>query len=110
MKSELPADSPSAPIVALADAAADTAQGALERARAFAAPLLTGQLLDNGEEALGHADGVAAVLASIGGSPALQAAAYLVYAADYLQHPEAVVDKAFGPSYASLVAWTRKLM
>jgi len=86
------------------------AEQALARARAFAEPLLTGQLLDTGEDALGHADGVAAVLQAIGAGPAMRAAAYLVYAADYLQRPEDVVAKAFGDSYASLVMHTRKLV
>ncbi len=80
------------------------------RARAFAEPLLTGQLLDTGEDALSHADGVAAVLQGIGGAPSLVAAAYLVYAGDYLQRPEEVVRKAFGDSYASLVSLTRQLV
>jgi len=80
------------------------------RARAFAEPLLAGELLDTGEDALGHADGTAAVLRGIGGGPALCAAAYLVYAGDYLQRPEEVVQKAFGASYASLVTLTRKLV
>mgnify|MGYP003373508706 CR=1 FL=1 len=80
------------------------------RARAFAEPLLAGQLLDTGEDALGHADGVAALLQGIGGAPSLCAAAYLVYAGDYLQRPEEVVKKAFGDSYASLVTLTRKLV
>ncbi|MDC8770863.1 RelA/SpoT family protein [Roseateles albus] len=80
------------------------------RARAFAEPLLTGQLLDTGEEALVHADGVAAILAGIGAAPAMQAASYLVYAGDYLARPEELVSKAFGESYASLVMHTRKLV
>ncbi len=80
------------------------------RARAFAEPLLAGQLLDTGEDALGHADGAAAVLRAIGAGPALCAAAYLVYAGDYLQRPEDVVRKAFGDSYAGLVTLTRKLV
>jgi GTP pyrophosphokinase len=80
------------------------------RARAFAEPLLAGQRLDTGEGALEHADGVAAVLRAIGAGAALRAAAYLVYAGDYLQRPEEVVHKAFGASYASLVTLTRKLV
>jgi GTP pyrophosphokinase len=88
------------------DAGADP----LQRARAFAEPLLAGQPLDTGEDALGHADGAAEVLRSIGAGPALRAAAYLVYAGDYLQRPEEVVHKAFGPGYASLVTLTRKLV
>ncbi len=88
------------------DAGADPEQ----RARAFAEPLLAGERLDTGEDALGHADGAAAVLRAIGAGPALCAAAYLVYAGDYLQRPEEVVRKAFGDSYASLVTLTRKLV
>jgi GTP pyrophosphokinase len=101
-----------APIVALVDehpdAIAEAAQ--LLRARAFAEPLLTGQRLDTGEDALTHADAVASILLGIGAAPSMRAAAYLVYAADYLSKPEEVVSKAFGESHASLVAGTRKLV
>ncbi|MBC7940187.1 MAG: bifunctional (p)ppGpp synthetase/guanosine-3',5'-bis(diphosphate) 3'-pyrophosphohydrolase [Chitinophagaceae bacterium] len=86
-----------------AHAAAPGDDHALERARAFAEPLLAGQWLDTGEGAL-------AVLRSMGGSPALCAAAYLVYAGDHLQRPEEMVRKAFGQSYASLVTLTRQLV
>ena len=105
-----------APIVQLAevpapvDVAALQAAGALPRARAFAEPLLSGHTLDTGEPALAHADGVAAILESIGAAPTLRAAAYLVYAADFLQRPEEVVRNAFGESYAGLVEHTRKLV
>jgi GTP pyrophosphokinase len=126
MKSQADTDQP-APIVALAaDAQAGVTSGAvrsqvdaahlaasqlaLERARGFAEPLLSGRSLDSGEDAFDHAQGVAEVLKRIGGAPNLQAAAYLVYAADYLQHPEEVVAKAFGASYAGLVTLTRKLV
>ncbi len=84
--------------------------GPIERARAFAEPLLTGQLLDTGEDALGHADGVAAILQAIGAPPSMRAAAYLVYAGDFVNKPEEVVAKAFGESYASLVSHTRRLV
>ena len=89
-------------------AAAEAAQ--LQRARAFAEPLLAGRILDTGEDALAHADAVAAILQGIGAAPPLRAAAYLVYAGDYLHKPEEIVSKAFGPSYASLVVNTRKLV
>jgi GTP pyrophosphokinase len=102
------------------DAAADPAErdlladheGELQRvrARAFAEPLLTGQPLDTGEDGLEHADGVSDILEGIGAAPSLRAAAYLVYAGDYLQKPEEMVAKAFGPSHASLVSSTRKLV
>jgi GTP pyrophosphokinase len=100
-----------APIVDLAGGAPDDeGRAALQRARAFADPLLAGPALDTGEDALSHADGVADILAAIGAAPAMRAAAYLVYAGDWLQRPEEVVSKAFGPSYASLVGYTRKLV
>ena len=67
-------------------------------------------MLDTGEDALAHADGVAAILHGIGAAPAMRASAYLVYAGDYLNKPEEVVSKAFGASQASLVMHTRKLV
>ena len=101
-----------AAIVQLASASAEASQdaAALARARAFAEPLIASEKLDTGENALAHADGVAAILQAIGAAPSMRAAAYLVYAGDYLQRPEEVVSKAFGPSYASLVTLTRKLV
>ena len=114
MKTAAEAAGATAAIVQLSDTAAAPdghgGAGALERARAFAEPLLASQTLDTGEGALAHADGVAAILAAIGAAPSMQAAAYLVYAGDYLQRPEEVVSRAFGPSYASLVTLTRQLV
>ncbi len=55
-------------------------------------------------------EGVAAILQGIGAAPSMRAAAYLVYAGDYLQKPEEVVAKAFGESYAGLVSHTRRLV
>jgi GTP pyrophosphokinase len=116
-----PAPDDAAPIVQVADAEVAGAAGevpgddphghaALARARAFAEPLLVGRRLDTGEDTQGHADGVARILADLGATPAMQAASYLVYAGDALQRPVEVVTKAFGPSYASLVELTRKLV
>lgn len=99
-----------APIVALLDAGAVHSSAEVVRARAFAEPLLAAEALDTGENALSHADGVAAILSAIGAAPELQAAAYLVYAGDFLNKPEEVVAKAFGDSYASLVTHTRRLV
>jgi GTP pyrophosphokinase len=82
----------------------------LDRARQFARPLLENGRFDTGENALEHADGVAEILRVIGAAPSMQAAVYLVYAGDYLSEPEAVVEQAFGASYASLVAHTRQLV
>jgi len=123
VKTELvPVGSDAAPIVRLAEVDVPVAgtlavdvnavqeAGALQRARAFAEPLLAGHVLDTGEPALAHADGVAAILEGIGAAPTLRAAAYLVYASDFLQRPEEMVRNAFGESYAGLVEHTRKLV
>ena len=83
---------------------------ALLRARAFAEPLLMGAQLDTGEDVLAHADAAARILSLIGGSEAMQAASYLVYATEYLQKPEDVIAKAFGPSYAELSIETSRLI
>ncbi|HEV8211332.1 MAG TPA: RelA/SpoT family protein [Vicinamibacterales bacterium] len=99
-----------APIVRLLDPS-DAASVAddVKRARAFAAPLVIGRELPTGEGVLAHADGTAAILASIGASRALAAAAYLVHAADELGEPDAVLTPLFGESQAALVAHARKL-
>jgi len=83
---------------------------ALARARAFAEPLIAGEMLDTGENTLGHADAVAAILKGMGGSEAMQAASYLVYACPHLNKPEDVIAKAFGASYAALAIETNKLV
>jgi len=83
---------------------------ALLRARAFAQPLLMGAVLDTGEDVLSHADATASILDQIGGSEAMQAASYLVYAAEHLQKPEDVIAKAFGSSYAELAMETTRLI
>jgi GTP pyrophosphokinase len=110
----MPEGALTAPIVALLEAgtggAGAEAHAEVARARAFAEPLLTLEALDTGENALAHADGVAAILSAVGAAPALQAAAYLVYAGDFLTKPEEVVAKAFGDTYASLVTHTRRLV
>ncbi|MBA2675308.1 bifunctional (p)ppGpp synthetase/guanosine-3',5'-bis(diphosphate) 3'-pyrophosphohydrolase [Ramlibacter sp.] len=83
---------------------------ALARARAFAEPLIAGETLDTGENTLAHADAVASILKSMGGSEAMQAASYLVYASRHLNKPHDVIAKAFGESYADLAAETTKLV
>ena len=83
---------------------------ALARARAFAEPLLVGEALDTGENTLAHADAVAAILKTIGGSEAMQAASYLVYACDHLNKPQEVIAKAFGDNFAALAVETTKLV
>jgi GTP pyrophosphokinase len=83
---------------------------ALARARAFAEPLLACETLDTGENTLAHADAVAAILKTIGGSEAMQAASYLVYACDHLNKPQEVIAKAFGDNFAALAIETTKLV
>jgi len=103
------ASAPSALIAATADSLPEQAD-ALARARSFAEPLLSGASLDTGENILAHADAVAAILATIGGSPAMQAASYLVYACEHLNKPHEVIAKAFGESFADLAVETTKLV
>ncbi len=97
-------------VAASPEAAARAEEDMLVRARAFAQPLLADERFDTGEEALAHADGVAAILEAIGAAPSMRAAAYLVYTAEYLARPEEVIAKAYGAGYASLVAHTHKLV
>ncbi len=92
-----------------ADSAQTVAQP-LARTRAFAEPLIAHETLDTGENTLAHADAVADILRSIGGSEAMQAASYLVYACEHLNKPHEVIAKAFGESYASLAVETTQLV
>ena len=91
------ADPPSA--ASQADASAPPL---LVRARSFAAPLISSESFHSGENALAHADGVAKILADIGSSEEIQAAAYLVYASEQLNRPEEIIGKAFGSEFARL--------
>src|SRR5438270_863135 len=97
-------------LIAAAEQALPQQANALARARAFAEPLIAGETLDTGENTLAHADAVAAILKQMGGSEAMQAASYLVYACAYLNKPEEVIAKAFGESYAKLAIETNKLV
>jgi GTP pyrophosphokinase len=103
--------SPSPTVLSLTQAGAEATQPqVLSRARAFAEPLLIDALLDTGEPVLAHADGVSAVLQTIGASDDLRAAGYLVYACEYLSKPEEVIAKAFGPSFAELAVEATRLI
>jgi GTP pyrophosphokinase len=83
---------------------------ALARARAFAEPFIAAETLDTGQNTLAHADAVAAILKAMGGSEAMQAASYLVYACPHLNKPQEVIAKAFGENYAALAVETTKLV
>ncbi len=110
---QYPSTAPSAPtaaIVAATSGSLPQEAQALVRARAFAEPLLACEQLDTGENILAHADAVAAVLRDIGGSEAMQTAAYLVYACQHLNRPQEVIAKAFGDNYAALAMETTKLV
>ena len=76
---------------ATADSMPDPEQ-ALLRARAFAEPLIGSEVLDTGENTLAHADAVVAILRSMGGSQAMQAAIYLVHASQHLNKPLEVIS------------------
>jgi GTP pyrophosphokinase len=100
----------SAPVIAATANSLPDQADALARARAFAEPLLATAVLDTGENILAHADAVAHILKGIGGSQAMQAASYLVYACDHLNKPHDVIGKAFGSNFADLAMETTKLV
>lgn len=110
MKSLSTEHSPTAPVIAATAASLPEQDDALARARAFAEPLLSSAELDTGENVLAHADAVARILQNIGGSQAMQAASYLVYACDYLNKPHEIIGKAFGSNFADLAIETTKLV
>ena len=97
-------------LIAATEQAMPHQANALARARAFAEPFIAGETLDTGENTLAHADAVAAILKSMGGSEAMQAASYLVYACPHLNKPQEVIAKAFGENYAALALETNKLV
>ncbi len=105
-----PVAAPAADLIAVTDQLGDGAALALTRARTFAEPLIAGETLDNGENTLDHADAVAAILKKMGGSEAMQAASYLVYACNHLNKPREVLAKSFGEAYATLALETTKLV
>jgi len=110
MKSHASEQQAPAPVIAATAQSLPEQADALARARAFAEPLLASETLDTGENVLAHADAVAGILRSIGGSQAMQAASYLVYACDHLNKPHEVIAKAFGANFADLAIETTKLV
>jgi GTP pyrophosphokinase len=98
------------PLIAATSATLPEQVDALAKARAFAEPLLANEVMETGENTLLHADAVAAILKGIGGSEAMQAAAYLVHACVHLNKPQEVIAKAFGDNFATLAVETTKLM
>ncbi|TFY96803.1 RelA/SpoT family protein [Ramlibacter rhizophilus] len=110
LASEAAEAAPVPELVAAAEQSLPRQADALARARAFAEPLIAGETLDTGENTLVHADAVADILKQMGGSEAMQAASYLVYACTHLNRPQEVIAKAFGESYAALAVETTKLV
>ncbi len=110
MKSHTSEHAPTAPVIAATAQSLPEQADALARARAFAEPLLSSEELDTGENVLAHADAVARILSHIGGSQAMQAASYLVYACDHLNKPHEIIAKAFGSNFADLAIETTKLV
>ncbi len=98
------------PLSAATAERAPVMENMLARARAFAEPLIAAETLDTGENTLAHADAVAAIVASMGGSEAMQAASYLVYSCQHLNRPQEVIAKVFGDNFASLAVETTKLV
>lgn len=82
----------------------------LAQTRAFATPFLATEVLESGQNSLAHSDAVVAILAEMEASASLQAAVYLVYAAEHLTRPEEVIGKVFGTSLATLAIETMQLM
>jgi GTP pyrophosphokinase len=82
----------------------------LTRARAFAEPFLSGEYLDTGENILGHADAVVAILDTMNSGDDVKAASYLVYACPHLSRPKEVIAKTFGNELAALAVETTKLV
>lgn len=82
----------------------------LMRVCAFVQPLLGNMQLPSGENTFSHAEGVAHILAHIGSAASLQAAAYLVYAAEHLNRPQELIEQAFGKEYAALALETMRLL
>ncbi|WP_042422467.1 RelA/SpoT family protein [Comamonas granuli] len=107
---QAPGRAPVPQVIAATQHAPPGQQQALERARAFAEPLIADEQLDSGENTLAHADAVAAILKSIGGSEAMQAASYLVHACVHLNKPQEVIAKVFGENFATLAVQTTQLM
>src|SRR5512133_264532 len=110
LTAEQPESAPVPELIAATEQAMPHQANALARARAFAEPFIANETLDTGENTLAHADAVAAILKAMGGSEAMQAASYLVYAVAHLNKPQEVIAKAFGDNYAALAMETNKLV
>ena len=80
------------------------------QARAYAVALIDTVVLETGEPALEHADGVRSILCEMGADVEAQAAAYLNLVVPQLAHPQDQLRKHFGEPLAALAVETRKLV
>ena len=80
------------------------------QARAYAVALIDTVVLETGEPALEHADGVRSILCEMGADVEAQAAAYLNLVVPHLTHPQDQLRKHFGEALAALSLETRKLV
>ncbi len=89
------------------DACADAC---VAQARAYSVALIDTVVLETGEPALEHADGVRGILAEMGADAEAQATAYLNLVVPHLAHPQDQLRKHFGGALADLAVETRKLV
>jgi len=80
------------------------------QARAYSVALIDTVVLETGEPALEHADGVRSILADMGADAEAQATAYLNLVVPHLAHPQDQLRKHFGDALAELAVETRKLV
>ncbi|MGA8007799.1 MAG: bifunctional (p)ppGpp synthetase/guanosine-3',5'-bis(diphosphate) 3'-pyrophosphohydrolase [Thiomonas sp.] len=82
----------------------------IAQARAYSVALIDTVVLETGEPAIEHADGVSTILADMGADAEARAAAYLNLAVPHLAHPQDQLRKHFGAGLATLAVETRKLV
>ena len=78
--------------------------------RALVQPLYAGKALRTGEPFIAHADGIAAIVATLRPDPDLLVAAQLFGVYDVLRDPDEWLRSRFGAGVAQLVADLRQLM
>jgi GTP pyrophosphokinase len=102
--------SPNQSVTVRSAALAAPADQRIDQARAYALALIDTVVLETGEPAVEHADGVSAILREIGADADAQAAAYLNLVVPQLAHPQDQLSKHFGEALAALSVETRKLV
>lgn len=82
----------------------------VDKARQLAQTLAGDHMLDTGENALAHADGVTQQLHELGADEAVQAVSYLIASWRALKDPEETTRKQFGAEIAALATDAYKLI